>query len=673
LPNYFFGGGSARYRDFISEYSLNLFLDMRAAILFVFALFMLQSAETTAQVQKRVLVEHFTQASCPPCATQNPAFNAMLFDNWEKLVTIKYQTSWPGFDPMNQQNPGEVQSRVDYYGVTGVPNVIMGGTLDAGTAGQATVGQIDDLHAEMTPIEMEMTHSVSADLDSMFITAVVRNVSAEAFEQGNTVAHISIVEQELIFPEPPGSTDEVDFYNVMRKMLPDANGTALGAIPAGDSTVLEFAVALPDYIYDYSQLGAIGFVQNNSSQEVYQSDISETLGVPPGYGDVALDLNLQTPDSYCEYEVTASAGIENASAEEVTTLEVQMLVNGEAMATETWEGVLAEGESTTIDFPTISVDPGASEVAFEVTAVNGLPDYNQMNQLVNSVEVFTLSDTPFATEHAEGFEMTPNFATPANALIEASAPDRMGVINAGYFQQGGQIGAYGASSKAIFANFYQWNNSGEQSHLIFDKLDLTDMTDAIITFDYAFAQFSGFATNDRLIVSVSLDCGVSWTTVYNEGGASFETTGALENFFIAGSGDWAADTIDLSAYDGTAELNVRFSAQTDWGNNLFLDNISMESGTVVSANEANKLEGKVFTYPNPATDLVYVDFTLAEKSDVTVEVFDVSGKAVATLAAEVALGTGAHQYRWTPQEAGLYLVRVSTPDSALTKRVTVVK
>lgn len=646
---------------------------MRAAILIILALFMLQATETTAQVQKRVLVEHFTQASCPPCAAQNPAFNNMLFDNWEKLVTIKYQTSWPGFDPMNEQNPDEVQSRVDYYGVTGVPNVIMGGTLDAGTAGQATVGQIDNIHAEMTPIEMDMSHSISADLDSMFITAVIKNVSAEEFNPGNTVAHISIIEQELIFPEPPGSTDEADFYNVMRKMLPNANGTSLGAIAAGDSTVLEFAVALPDYIYDYSQLGAIGFVQNNSSQEVYQSDISETLGAPEGYGDVALDLSIQTPDSYCEYEVSASVELENALENEVTSLEVQMVLNGTPVATETWEGSLAQGESATISFGTVSVDPGATEVAFEVTAVNGLPDYNQMNQLVNSVEVFTLSDTPFATEHAEGFETTPNFGTPANTLIEASAPDRMGVVNATYFQQGGQIGAYGESSKAIFANFYQWNNAGEQSHLIFDKLDLTEMTDAIVTFDYAFAQYSGFATNDRLIVSVSEDCGATWTTVYNEGGASFATAPAAEPFFIAGSGDWAADTIDLSAYDGTAELNVRFSAQTDWGNNLFLDNITIESGTIVSADEANKLEGKVFTYPNPATDLVYVDFTLIEKSDVTVEVFDISGKAITTLAANLALGSGAHQLRWAPQEAGLYLIRVSTPDSALTKRVTVVK
>ncbi|MCR9103111.1 MAG: T9SS type A sorting domain-containing protein [bacterium] len=646
---------------------------MRAAILFILALFMLQATETTAQVQKRVLVEHFTQASCPPCAAQNPAFNNMLFDNWEKLVTIKYQTSWPGFDPMNEQNPGEVQSRVDYYGVTGVPNVIMGGTLDAGTAGQATVGQIDNIHAEMTPIEMDMSHSISADLDSMFITAVIKNVSADEFNPGNTVAHIAIVEQEILFPEPPGSTDELDFYNVMRKMLPDADGTSLGAIAAGDSVVLAFAVPLPEYIYFYDQLGAIGFVQNNSSQEVYQSDISETLGISDEYGDVSLGLDIQTPPSYCEYEVSASAEVENASDTEVNTIEVQMIINGETIASETWEGTLAQGESATINFAAVAVEPGASEVSFEVISINGLPDYNRMNQLDNSVQVNTLSEEPFATEHMEGFETTPNLVTPANALIEASAPDRMGVINAGYFQQNGQIGAYGESNKAIFANFYQWNNAGEQSHLIFDKLDLTEMTDAIITFDYAFAQYSGFATNDRLIVSVSEDCGATWTTVYNEGGASFATAPASEPFFIAGSGDWAADTIDLSAYDGTAELNVRFSAQTDWGNNLFLDNITIESGTVVSADEANKLEGKVFTYPNPATDLVYVDFTLEEKSDVTVQVFDVSGKAITTLAANVALGTGAHQLRWAPQEAGLYLIRVSTPDSALTKRVTVVK
>lgn len=46
--------------------------------------------------QRLVLVEHFTQASCGPCASQNPALKAVLDANQGKVVALKYQTSWPG-------------------------------------------------------------------------------------------------------------------------------------------------------------------------------------------------------------------------------------------------------------------------------------------------------------------------------------------------------------------------------------------------------------------------------------------------------------------------------------------------------------------------------------------------------------------------------------------------
>ena len=50
------------------------------------------------QAQRLVLFEEFTQASCGPCASQNPAFNTLLDANATKAVSIKYQTSWPGFE-----------------------------------------------------------------------------------------------------------------------------------------------------------------------------------------------------------------------------------------------------------------------------------------------------------------------------------------------------------------------------------------------------------------------------------------------------------------------------------------------------------------------------------------------------------------------------------------------
>ena len=52
------------------------------------------------QTQRTVFIEEFTQASCAPCAAANPAFNTLLSANTAKAVSIKYQVSWPGTDPM---------------------------------------------------------------------------------------------------------------------------------------------------------------------------------------------------------------------------------------------------------------------------------------------------------------------------------------------------------------------------------------------------------------------------------------------------------------------------------------------------------------------------------------------------------------------------------------------
>lgn len=80
-----------------------------------------------AQVERMVIVEEFTNASCVPCAAQNPAFNQLLQGNENRVISIKYQTNWPGFDPYNQQNPSEVNTRVQHYMVQGVPHAAIDG------------------------------------------------------------------------------------------------------------------------------------------------------------------------------------------------------------------------------------------------------------------------------------------------------------------------------------------------------------------------------------------------------------------------------------------------------------------------------------------------------------------------------------------------------------------
>ncbi len=647
---------------------------MRAALLLIGSLLFLQGT-TFGQAQRRVMLESFTQASCPPCAAQNPGFNQLVFNNWDKAVLLKYQTSWPGYDPMNEQNPDEVQTRVDYYGVTGVPNVRIDGALDAGVSGNVTAAQINNAYNVPTPLEMELTHQMSADLDSIFIQGKIRNVSDTEFGPANTVLHVAIMEQEVIFPEPPGSTDEVDFYSVMRKMLPSANGAPLAPIAAGDSLEFGFSVPLPDYIYNYAQVGAVAFVQTNGSRQVHQAAISEAPGTLEGYADVAMELASQGPGGLCEYELTPAVEITNATATEVTEMEVTVSVNGGAPISQSWSGSLAQGQSVTITFEQQTVSPGATEVSFNLASVNGSIDINRLNQLITSQTFYTLSDTPVGTEIIQGFETTPNLGIPANTLLIKDADLEFGVVNQSYLQGigatvPGPVGGFGASAKSIMVDFWRWAEEGDQASMIFEKTDLSTSAAPVLAFEHAYAQYPNFS--DRLTISVSENCGDTWTTVWNKAGSQLATTPPVQPFFVPNASQWVADTIDLSAFAEAAELLVRFTATSDYGNNLFIDNINLFS-TLSSTDEPGLLEGKVFAYPNPAGELVNIDFQLVEGSRLDISIFDISGKLVQTLVGGEQYPAGAHKVLWQPQQSGLFLIRLATEHGAVTKRMTVVR
>jgi len=247
----------------------------------VLLLFSLLAISTIANSQRLVLLEHFTQASCGPCASQNPALNALLDQNGIKIVALKYQTSWPGVDPMNAANPTDVQTRVNYYAVNGVPNSVMDGNVYNGSPGGVTQSIINTRNAGSPGVATNVSYVIMSNpapaSDSILITAKVRAVNA--IPAGH-VLHVAAIEREIEFATAPGSNGEKKFESVMKKMFPSASGTTLPALAAGDSLQFTFKWSLkrangtPVY-YNLGQAAAIAFVQNNSTKEVLGAGYDE--------------------------------------------------------------------------------------------------------------------------------------------------------------------------------------------------------------------------------------------------------------------------------------------------------------------------------------------------------------------------------------------------------------
>ncbi len=325
---------------------------MKYRLLFL-VLLLTSSWPLAAQVERLVLTEEFTNASCGPCASQNPAFDALLQSNSDKIISIKYHTSWPGTDPMYSHNPAEATARVNYYGVTGVPHARLDGPAITGpnyvgAPANCTQAIIDAASAILSPFVINLSHSKSPNNDSIYVSMTIKAVQAVS---GTLVAHIGVMEKTIEFASPPGSNGETEFSNVMIKMLPDASGTPLPAFNTGDSVVITQSWAFNN-VYDHNQVCVVGWVQDNASKNVKQAAYSPPIG--PAYLNATPMAILEPGSLSCSNSITPKITLKNMGGFTLNSLEINYSVNGGTPQVHPWTGTLYFLDQTEVTLPAIT-------------------------------------------------------------------------------------------------------------------------------------------------------------------------------------------------------------------------------------------------------------------------------------------------------------------------------
>ena len=219
--------------------------------------------------QRLVLIEHFTNASCAPCAAQNPALAALMSigNNSETIAHIAYHTSWPGTDPMYSFNTTESNARVNFYNVGGVPDAYVAGNQFNGSPASITQEHIDNEYERLGLFNI----AGIVNYESTQLSIDILLESLTNFTSGSIKAYVVLIEH-VTYVTPPGSNGETDFPDVMRKMFPNANGTNIGNPNQGDLQNLTFNYTVPGTI-DIDNSKIIVFIQNNNDFEVYMTGL----------------------------------------------------------------------------------------------------------------------------------------------------------------------------------------------------------------------------------------------------------------------------------------------------------------------------------------------------------------------------------------------------------------
>lgn len=329
-------------------------------------LLIMMAAFIYAQSQRYVIFEEFTNASCGPCAAQNPGFQAIMSANTAKCTYVTYHWNFPGpNDPMYLVNPTENQGRIGYYGFNFVPSCVMDGATVtgssyAGAPANVTQTMINNEYAVPAPFELYINQSLSPNSDSIYVTMLGKCTEAVS---GQLVAHLVVLEKHIHYNTAPGSNGEKDFYNVMRKMLPSHNGTNLAASYApGDYFILQQAWKLAS-ITTLSELSVTGFVQNKQTKTVHQAAITSPTPITGVYAnDVEVSTLIGMLPTYCVSTLSPTVKIRNNGTEPLTSLTFHYNVNGGTSATHQWTGNLGFLETETIQLPAFNYSLANSNV-----------------------------------------------------------------------------------------------------------------------------------------------------------------------------------------------------------------------------------------------------------------------------------------------------------------------
>lgn len=149
-------------------------------------------------------------------------------------------------------------------------------------------------------------------------------------------------------------------------------------------------------------------------------------------------------------------------------------------------------------------------------------------------------------------------------------------------------------------NNYPTDNRGSVDYLVSPGYNLSLYRTPKLTFNYAYRFYTG--NPDTLDVAYTTDCGTSWTTLFSAAGANLTTvTASTAGWYLpTNASDFQDMVLPLTGNILTKD-NVQFGFinRGGYGQILYLNEVRLDSSTVVSLANDKSLSNLMKLYPNP--------------------------------------------------------------------------
>ncbi len=635
------------------------------------------AVNANAQTTRTTLYEEFTGENCGPCAATNPYITSIADANISpvrKMILLRYQVAIPSAPTsatsLYKQNPTEPVARHGFYNPPAdqfAPqaryngNTIPDGSGNGsdGHAGFITQTMVDNSYnTQDAPFSLNITHTWNATLDSITINYTV--TAAQAFTAAAPLKlRLAITEEHISYATAPGTNGEKDFEFIMRKMVPDVNGTALGGTwTNGQVFSGSIKAAMPTYIWNKAEVAIVGFIQEDAtagpglfvSRPIHQAAYSVPQPIPNDIAAVSVASEVICGTSFDGKFTLKNNGVVNLTAADIT-----YKVDAGANQVYNWTGNVAPGATAVVTLPTQTVAAGTHTLSVTVGNPNGIADAVSGNNTKTSKFYIFAATT---------------MAPLTQAFTAAGIPTGWAVVNPnGGANTWSRANILTGGNGAMKYDAYNNAVEGDIDDLYLPRLDLSGAVSSTMTFDVAHARYDATYV-ETLNVLASTDCGTTWATLYSKTGSTLATVAdqTASAYVPSALTDFRNDAVDLSAYAGMPDVMVKFQVINGYGNQIYVDNVNIT--TVVGVKES--VANFAFTLsPNPANGNVSVNINAVESDNAIITIYNTLGEVVSTVSKQINTGLNNVSIDLSNVANGAYNVVIKNSKGVSTQKLIV--
>lgn len=308
--------------------------------------------------------------------------------------------------------------------------------------------------------------------------------------------------------------------------------------------------------------------------DLYRPGLKTSNGCTPpvSYPNDA-GVSILSPTSgtaLCTGTTTPQITLYNYGNNALTSVSINLVLNGGTPTVIPWTGNLASFTSTTLTLSSLTLAAGPNTITVYTSNPNGTTDGNTTNDQAQVTNVTGGTSAGIPGPLVEGFEGT-TFPPAGWTLINP---------NTGSITWARSTLAAKSGTASARLNFYSYTSAG---HVDMLQTPIMNMSQTQLFVDFAYAYKTYISETDELDVRISTDCGATWTSLWKKSGLALasSTPPSQTASFTPSASDWKSESINISTYRNVPFI-IEFKTTNQYGNNLYLDDINIFGSNLVN-------------------------------------------------------------------------------------------